>query len=58
MSAMPHPPFPNPDSEILKLIVNNAIAAMHEAFHSLMSQAGMQHDEEGTEGMHHEGMQH
>jgi len=28
MSAMPHPPFPNPDSEILKLIVNNAIAAM------------------------------
>jgi len=28
MSAMPHPPFPNPDSEILKLLVNNAIAAM------------------------------
>jgi hypothetical protein len=28
MSAVPHPPFPNPDSQILKLIVNNAIGAM------------------------------
>ena len=28
MSAMPHPPFPNPDSQVLKLIVNHAVAAM------------------------------
>ena len=28
MSAMSHPPLPNPDSQILKLIVNHAIAAM------------------------------
>jgi hypothetical protein len=25
---MPHPPFPHPDSQILKLIVNHAITAM------------------------------
>jgi hypothetical protein len=25
---MPSPPFPDPDSEVLKLIVNNAIKAM------------------------------
>jgi hypothetical protein len=28
MSAIPHPPFPHPDSPILKLIVDHAIAAM------------------------------
>ncbi len=28
MSPMPHPPFPNPDSQILKLIVDNTINAM------------------------------
>jgi hypothetical protein len=28
MSTMPHPPYPDPDSQILKLIVNNAIGAI------------------------------
>jgi len=28
MSTMPHPPYPDPDSQILKLIVNNAVGAM------------------------------
>ncbi|WP_207908549.1 hypothetical protein [Pseudonocardia endophytica] len=28
MSAMPSPPFPDPDSEILRLIITNAVNAM------------------------------
>ena len=28
MSAVPHPPFPARDSQILKLIVNNAVGAL------------------------------
>jgi len=27
-SVMPHPPFPNPDSQILALIISNAVGAM------------------------------
>ncbi|HSD89289.1 MAG TPA: hypothetical protein VLB44_17290 [Kofleriaceae bacterium] len=37
---------------------DTAFLAVHDAFHGLMGQAGMHHEEgmEGMEGMHHEGM--